>query len=485
MRSEPEERLSTEVLVIGSGAGGATVAATLAEAGRSVLVLEEGPDADGRALATNGPEAMQTLYRNAGLSPILGRSSIAFVEGCCVGGSTEINSAFWCRLPPAIAERWRAERGLDDFGPEQIEEAFAELEESLGVGVHGAREVPPSSRVFRDGCRRLGMPAAETPRAQEGDLGASQFGPRAKRSMSRTWIPRARRAGARVLDRCYVRALEHAGGRATGVRAVRETPEGRRAIRVDAESVFLCAGAVQTPALLRASGIRRNVGDSLRIHPMLKLAAEFDEVLDSHRSVIPYYQVRRPEVFLGGSVFTPGFLALTLFEQSPENEEALSAWRRMALYYAGCVGTGWGKVRVLPGWREPLVRCGVPARDRENLRGGLLQLCEILFAGGARRIYPALRGVAPFDSMDDARAVLSEELPASRMSLSTVHVTSSCPMGADPAVSACGVDGRLVGFENVHVADASVLPEAPGVNPQATVMAFALRNARRFLAAAA
>ena len=93
----PEDALPAraEIVVIGSGAGGAVTAAILAEAGRDVLVLEEGPEVDTARLDVNTPEAMLLLYRNAGLSPILGGPSIAFVEGRCVGGSTEINSAFW------------------------------------------------------------------------------------------------------------------------------------------------------------------------------------------------------------------------------------------------------------------------------------------------------------------------------------------------------------------------------------------------------
>jgi len=97
--------LRTQVLVIGSGAGGAVTAATLAEAGHEVLILEEGPEVDTDRFAGHSPEAVATLYRGGGLTPMLGRPMIAFVEGCCVGGSTEINSGFWHRLPANCYER--------------------------------------------------------------------------------------------------------------------------------------------------------------------------------------------------------------------------------------------------------------------------------------------------------------------------------------------------------------------------------------------
>src|SRR5581483_11671324 len=100
------QSIRVEVLVIGSGAGGATTAIELAQAGFEVVVLEEGSrhglDSYGKSL----PQAMQLLYRNRGMTPILGSVPIGFVEGRCLGGSTEINSGFWHRLPPEFVLRW-------------------------------------------------------------------------------------------------------------------------------------------------------------------------------------------------------------------------------------------------------------------------------------------------------------------------------------------------------------------------------------------
>jgi choline dehydrogenase-like flavoprotein len=288
-----------------------------------------------------------------------------------------------------------------------------------------------------------------------------------------------------------VRALELARGRAVGALAERSGPDGgRQRVRVRFRDVFVCAGAIQTPALLRRSGVRGAAGGTLRIQPMVKVAAEFDERLDAHESVMPVYQLRDPAsgVFLGGSVFTPGFLGITLADRWPENAEALSRWRRMALYYAACRGTGRGSVRVFPGTGEAVARYALSREDARHLGAGLLRLCDVLFAGGARRVYAGLRDCPPLASPAEARRVLgaSDGPPgpalAARMSLSTVHVTSSCPMGLDPRRDPVDPEGRLRGLAGVRVADASVLPEPPGVNPQGSVMALALRAAHRFLA---
>jgi choline dehydrogenase-like flavoprotein len=477
--------MQAEIVVIGSGAGGAITAATLAEAGRDVLVLEEGPPVDPE-LGTNSPEAMRSVYRNAGLSPILGRVPIAFVEGRCVGGSTEINSSFWHRPPRGAVERWRDSFGVRDLGHDDLDQILDEIEKTLQPTVTRPGELPASSAVFRRGLEGVGTEPAETPRLQGGDASSSQFAPGAKRSMSRTFLPRAEAAGARIESGCRVRRIHHRDGRATSLSVERGQGRSRHRFEVHAETVFVCGGAIQTPALLRASGIRRRIGDSLRIQPMLKAAAEFDEILDAHRSVMPVYQLREAEssVFLGGSVFTPGFLGMALSDRWPENESLLRSWRRMGLYYAACRGSAKGSVRAFPGTGEAIVRYGVSREDRQNLVGGLARLCDVLFAGGARCVVPGLRGRAPFRSAAESRRVLESPIAASDLNLSTVHVSSSCPMGEIEAT--CPVDsyGRLRDFENLHLGDASVIPDAPGVNPQGTVMALALRNARHFLSGA-
>ena len=78
-------------------------------------------------------------------------------------------------------------------------------------------------------------------------------------------------------------------------------------------------------------------------------------------------------------------------------------------------------------------------------------------------------------------AALQGTFAASRASLMTVHLCSTAPMGADPRRATTDRRGLVHGTTNVFVNDASLLPDAPGVNPQASVMALAIRNVRRFL----
>ena len=272
--------------------------------------------------------------------------------------------------------------------------------------------------------------------------------------------------------------------RAVGVEAlVREGAE-TTSRQISAEMLFVCCGAVQSPALLRRSGIRENIGNSLRIHPMIKAAGLFEEQMEPFDSVIPVYQVKEfwPTITLGGSVFTPGFLAMLLSDNWSSQHGAMESYDRMGLYHAATRSQNRGRVRVLPGMDDGVVvRYRLSGADQRNLSIGLAHLGELLFAAGAKAVYPSLRGFPVLTSVEQCRSFLRTDIPLSAMSLSTVHVFSSCPMGENPDLCATDSFGRVRGFDNLYVNDASLIPDSPGVNPQGTTMAIAHRNVTHVL----
>jgi hypothetical protein len=83
--------LDCDVVIVGSGAGGATMAAELAEAGVDVVVIEEGGYHPTESFTADSMRALRTLYRDGGGGMAVGRPSVVFAEGRCVGGSTVVN----------------------------------------------------------------------------------------------------------------------------------------------------------------------------------------------------------------------------------------------------------------------------------------------------------------------------------------------------------------------------------------------------------
>lgn len=485
-------RASAQVIVVGSGAGGSVTALELARAGLDVLVLEEGARHALDAYGRPPPEAMALLYRRRGMTPILGRVPIGYVEGACVGGSTEINSGFWHRTPREILVRWKAQFDLADATDEDLAPHFEWAEQKLGVGTWKG-PWPKSTQVFADGIERMGWSYQEVPRAAPGCRGTNacaQGCPTgAKQGMSRSILPAAESHGARVLTNVRVLQLLRKRGRVTGVIAnLRRGDGSEKLVRIDAEHVFVCAGPTETPALLLRSGIKFHVGNTLRVHPYLKVAARYDQEIDAGASVLPLVQVKEfwPDLSLGGAFFTPGQLAMTFSEDWPAHRGRMRDVRNYAHYYVGVRGTGKGWVRPsFLGDGSTVIRYELSDADARNLGVGLARLSEALLAGGAREIVPSVHGMAPIATELDAVRWLDEPLPRAGLGLVTVHAFSTCPIGENREKCAADSYGRLFGFDNLYVNDASMLPDSPGVNPQGSIMALARRNALAFAAARA
>jgi choline dehydrogenase-like flavoprotein len=467
-----------DAVVIGTGPGGAVTARALAEAGARVLAIEEGGWTEPGTVPPFSMEQMRRQYRNAGLTVALGRPSIAYTEGMGVGGGSEVNSGLYHRPSARLLAEWARAWRIEACGAAEVHPHSALVETEIGVGTL-PWPLPASSRVLATGAAALGWRGLEVPRWAD----CHETGGRRtidKRTMSVTYWPKAIAAGAELRARCRGVAVDLTRGRATGV-VLADAATGRTE-RIGCDDVFVCAGAIQTPALLQRSGLRRNIGANLSVHPTVKVTAEFAEAVNDPHDV-PVYQVREfgPRLSFGGSAARPALIALALSENWPAFRAAMPRWPHLSVYYAAIQSQGRGRVRALPGgFRDPLVTYRLTRADHALLRTGLARLMHLLRAAGATAIYPSFRGAPKVTGPAGIAAAAAAMSPA-RATLMTVHLCGTVPMGQD--LAKCGADsfGRVHGTANVYVNDAALLPAAPGINPQGTVMAIAARNITHFL----
>jgi choline dehydrogenase-like flavoprotein len=468
--------IDSEIVVLGSGPGGAITACLLAEAGREVTLVESGPFLTLEECPQFTREEMERKYRNGGITAALGRTKVAYVEANCAGGGSEINAGLYHRTPEDILDAWRREFQLQAAGWSDMAPHFEACERDVSVSYLPGAAPAASFRLHR-GAGIKGWKSFEAPRwFKYGSDGAGE-----KQSMTRTFIPRALKAGCRLVPNVRARRLTRSRGRWV-VDAERTLPDGRRSRHtLRCRTLFVCCGAIQTPALLQASGIVPLAGRTLRMHPTVKVVARFPDAINSRDMGVPVHQVKEfaPRLSFGCSISGEPHLALAMLDHPAYTRQVADGWPYMAIYYAMITG-GSGSVARLPGYRDPLVRFALAEPDMRDLAEGTRKLCELLFAAGAESLYPTVDGLAPLHRIDDLIGV-ADPLPQGRTSLMTIHLFSSCPMGEDRRRCVTDSFGRVHGHDGLHIADASLLCTAPGVNPQGSIMAFARRNAIHFL----
>ena len=469
--------LTTDVLVIGSGAGGAFTAAALAGAGRTVTIVEEGPWVDPDEHEPFSLAEMVAKYRHHVAGAALGNPMIAYAEGCCVGGSTEINSGLYHRLPGYLAAEWQSDYAIDEFSPESLEAYADRVEAQLSVTtVPGAP--PASSAAIERGATKLGWRNVEFARVFSYD----EQGRGTKQTMTRTMLPRALAAGAALIPDCRVLSLIRRGDRIVGARCRRTHPGGGvERLIVHAEHVFVCGGAVHSPALLQRSGIWRNIGNRLKMHPTIKIAARFPHPID--HSDVPMHRVTEfsPFIAIGGSISRKGPIALALADTGAPYDEAMADWANISTYYAAIRSEGSGRVVALRGLRSPVVTYSLTEADLSRLARGLVHLGELLLASGATELHPSVMGGTIVRHPDEL-GLWWDQVTRAHANIMTIHLTSSIRMGENRALTGADSFGRVWGYRNLRVNDGSLIPDAPGVNPQAAIMAIATRNCDHFLA---
>ncbi len=304
---DPDEpmTLDADVVVVGSGAGGGVLAAGLAAAGRSVVVLEAGPFVDEASMPDNELDAFARLYLNHGLLATWDGAA-TLLAGSGVGGGTLVNWMTTIAAPASVRDAWRVEHGLDDLGDDEAWGAdVATLEVELGVTQ--TTYVPPKDQVILRGAAALGWEAGPTRRNSTGcdDCGSCGFGCRrgAKQSGIRAHLAQAHAAGARIVPRVRVTRVLLEGGRAVGVEGLALVPDpvtGEpiedssaaggvrvRSLRVHARQVVVAAGALRTPAVLQGSGLGHPaIGRYLRIHPVAGVLTRMPDPVELWRGTM-------------------------------------------------------------------------------------------------------------------------------------------------------------------------------------------------------
>jgi len=483
--------VSCDVCVIGSGAGGAVVAKELAEAGHDVVIVEEGGYFGTKDFRVDDTIWSTTnLYRDGGATLIYGKPNIMYVEGRCVGGSTAINGATSWRTPEKIMKRWQWERELHGFTAKKMDRFFSRVEDHLHVQAMIPEAKNRDSELLKIGGERLGYTVKQNVRSQDHCVGTNMCltgcPTGAKQSTLVSYIPRFLKQGGNIYTNCRVKKVLTKGKRAIGVDAHfidPETKKKKHKLRVRSKVVIVCAGAIQTPALLMKSRIKDEaglLGKNLLVHPNTKVMAVFDDKVNAWHGVNQGFQITEyfdEGILMAVNFVSPGVAALAMPLEGTQLLKIMKdEYHHMVMGGALIEDTGSGYVKTGP-FDTILPIYNLNDHDFHQTIRATALLAEVFFAAGARKCYLPFTGLHEIGSVDDIPKIYSYKFSPLDLELMTVHIMGTAQMGGDPKRSVIDPNGEFHNIKGLFVADASVFPTPVGVNPQITIMALASRTA--------
>lgn len=500
-----EPRIPDEVdyLIVGSGAGGGTMAYRLAEAASSpdkVLVVERGtrysPLQD---MSEDEMEMSRRLYKEGGLQQTK-RFDMMILQGECVGGTTVTNNGICIEMPPNVRIDWTNRFGLDLSGLsaayqrtasdlsigtvplEVINERVQSVFETGVAGLNAAHPSPvlkPAVRLAANGQNLLGDGSW--------NLGNKRM---RKRSMSETYLPWAEGRGAKILsETSAVRFHQDASGAARAV-TIRTKTGAHRKIAVN-KAVVVAGGVIASSHFLMRSDVTANVGGNVACNFAFPIGVDFEQQLDAFDGLQITLAAEDPsERAIFETYFNPpGSFAISLPFYFDRHRTLMSRYRNLVNFGALVGSEPNGRILLQADWiNGRSISWEIGDTDRDHIKFALSTLVDLAHHAGGKRAVIALEpGIeVPLDSASVAQfktALAAFPLRMSNMRLFTAHPQGGNRMGG-PGVADRVVDEqfRVVGTSNVYVCDASVFPTGITVNPQWTIYALADLASKHVLA---
>ena len=463
-----------DYIVVGSGPGGSVTADELSRAGFSILLIEEATNGE-KQYIPHSMDEVSNLYRYGGLSAAFGKRPIALIEGKAVGGSSQINSGIYHRLPIEIYNLWLKKVPSLDF--RSLEKIFEEIEKNLHIN---SNYKSTFTDLLINGSTKLGWSYSMRPRWIETNnndpMEIRRF------AMKETYLNKAKQNKISILYGRKVLKIKYEN-KIWKITTVNSKNEQKI---FNCKKVVLCAGAIQTPIILRNSGFKHYIGNSIRIHPMVRFIYKFDNIDHYPNSEVPPFQITQwlPKTTIGCSASELSNIALWLNKHSFNFLKTEKTFQYRVGYSLISTNTTGRLFKI--GNNSYRILYNLTKNDNKLLIDGSMKLNELMSASGAshriinyeNRTFPKISVKDPNWNME---SLVAKELKLSN--LSTIHIYGSCPMGNSSANSACNEFGKIWDTENLYINDSSILPDMLGVNPQGTIMALAIRNARKMIEA--
>jgi choline dehydrogenase-like flavoprotein len=488
-------RLDADAVVVGSGAGGAVMAYSLARGGKSVILLEEGSYIHPEEFHRDQWSAMKQLYRDQGLRAMTGNLIIPTIQARCVGGSTTINSGISFRLPDDVLEEWIEKDALVDIDMDRLRPRFDEIENFLNISPDPDDVQGNNNLLLKKAGEVAGIKATAMKRNTRDCKGCglcmSGCPEGAKLSMDLSYVPASVELGAELYTDCRVEDLIVEHGKAVGV-AGRflhpETLKPRNRVQVRAKAIVLACGTMGTPVLLQKNRVANSsgmVGKNLVNHTGTGMIGIFPEPVNAWDGVSQGYciDVFRKEGFIIEVFWAPpDVIGIRLSGFGLHHKRMMSQLKYMAGWGVMIKGTSTGSVKARSRGFSPVIRYHMNRHDTRLQQKAMKIIADLFFAAGAIEINPGIHGL-PLKITDprDTRLIAEHNIKPTDLAPIGNHPMGTCRMSEHKEHGVVDSHGETHDIKNLFISDASVFPNAPGVNPQVTIMALSAHFAEYIL----
>ncbi len=488
-------RRTYDIAIIGSGAGGGTVAqelSPLCAKGARIAVFEKGAKLRPEEFTGREVEMAQALYENSG-GFLTAERTLTLAFGCTYGGSTAVYTGTSLLPPDRILKRWNVPGiTLDDLAP-RARKFMAEN------NVHFVEDefINDNNRLFVEGCRKLNYDVQQFPVNTKGCRGSSLCNlgcpNQAKQGTDRVQLPRAERDGVEVITRVEVLRISD---KKLTVRVSPAMPGAKGEpsswesgdYEVEARVIVVCGGAVNTPALLLRSGFGSQVpalGRGFTCHPAFIMVAEHAHAITNfvgHPKSFYLDQFAESDRFvLETCMYFPFVTAKAMAGFGEEHSRYMRTFPRLQMILVLACDEARPENRVtIDREGRPVVHYRFTPEVIRGLVRGAITSAKIFFAAGALRAHMPVAKSLSVEARDAVRLdeiAEQAEFKLGKVPVSAAHLQGGCAMGRTARDSVTDAYGRVHGIPSLYVADSSLFPNSIEINPYLTIMALADRVA--------
>ncbi|MCP3924444.1 MAG: hypothetical protein GY714_17870 [Desulfobacterales bacterium] len=483
--SRKSSKLIFDIVIVGSGAGGGVVAerlAPLAKKGLKIAVLESGGNYQPKKHFNQQELQMNRFYWDEG-GIINEEGSLTLAAARMMGGSTGVYTGVTFELPESVFNKWNMDMDYSEFKKHLIKQR-----KMLNTNKLPEERVNCNNDLFKAGAEKCKMVVQDLEISVKNCLGEGfcNLGCicNAKMSTLNVHLPEAESAGIELIPNCHVdtigegflKAYIYQGYEGAGNSSY---PEGD--YEISAERIIVSAGCYGTNSLLSRSNLKRcsdNLGHYVTMHPTVTVYGRHPDSVKGFLNFPKAYYVGdfsdNEDHFVETAFYYPGITSKNIEGWGSEHMRRMKSYQNLMCAIILNHDKAEKENRIYWDGKRPVLDYKLSDSSLESIRMGQIRAAQIFFAAGCDEVYVpfAKEGIVKAKDQKDLFDLVSiENYLTSRTVFASAHPQGGCGMGGDGSV--CDKRGRLRGYKNIYVADASLFPTSSKVNPCLTVMALA------------